>query len=66
MGTCNTVTGEAPTGEVEDYRWQFNSTAVTLSGMTASSTATPLALPLGIVTFLGVLVGGIVLARRPV
>ena len=59
-------TGEASSGEVEDYQWPFKPNAVTLSGMTASSAATPLALPLGIVTFLGVLVGGIVLARRPV
>ncbi len=59
-------TGPAPDGEVEDYRWNFGPNAVTLSGMTASSAATPLALPLGIVTFLGVLIGGIVLARRPV
>jgi hypothetical protein len=59
-------TGPAPDGEVEDYRWNFGPNAVTLSGMTASSAATPLALPLGIVTLLGVLVGGIVLARRPV
>ena len=59
-------TGSAENGEVEDYLWTFGPNAVTLSGMTASSAATPLALPLGLVTFLGVLVGGIVLARRPV
>ena len=59
-------TGPAPDGEVEDYQWNFGPNAVTLSGMSASSAATPLALPLGLVTFLGVLVGGIVLARRPV
>ena len=64
--TAFSPTGPAPDGEVEDYRWNFGPNAVTLSGMTASSAATPLALPLGIVTFLGVLVGGIVLARRPV
>ena len=74
-GTCTTdtaaavafsATGGATTGEVEDYQWPFGPNAVTLSGMTASSAATPLALPLGLVTLLGVLVGGIVLARRPV
>jgi hypothetical protein len=64
--TAFSPTGQAPDGEVEDYQWNFGPNAVTLSGMTASSAATPLALPLGIVTFLGVLVGGIVLARRPV
>jgi hypothetical protein len=67
--TCSSVKSSnrpAYSGEVEDYRWTFGPNAVTLSGMTASSAATPLALPLGIVTFLGVLVGGIVLARRPV
>lgn len=58
--------GSAPGGEVEDYRWSFGPNAVTLSGMTASSAASPLALPLGLVTVLGVLLGGIVLARRPV
>ncbi len=35
-GSCNTVTGEAPTGEVEDYRWNFNANAVTLSGLQAA------------------------------
>jgi hypothetical protein len=64
--TAFSPTGQAPSGEVEDYQWNFGPNAVTLSGMTASSAATPLALPLGIVTLLGVLVGGIVLARRPV
>lgn len=64
--TIRQPTGPAENGEVEDYRWTFGPNAVTLSGMTASPAATPLALPLGIVTFLGVLVGGIVLARRPI
>ena len=63
--TAFSPTGPAPDGEVEDYRWNFGPNAVTLSGMTASSAATPLALPLGIVTFLGVLVGGIVLRATP-
>ena len=58
-------TGPAPDGEVEDYQWNFNPTAVTLSGISASSAASPVALPLGIVTILGVLLGGIVLVRRP-
>ena len=63
--TARTPTGEAPGGEVEDYQWGFVPTAVTLSGISASSAASPVALPLGIVTILGVLLGGIVLARRP-
>ena len=63
--TAGTPTGEAPGGEVEDYQWGFVPTAVTLSGISASSAASPVALPLGIVTILGVLLGGIVLARRP-
>ena len=40
-------------GEVEDYQWSFGPNAVTLSGMTASSAASPLALPLGLVTHPG-------------
>jgi hypothetical protein len=64
--TTRSPLGLAENGEVEDYRLGFNANAVTLSGMSASSAATPLALPLGLVTFLGVLVGGIVLARRPI
>ena len=63
--TARTPTGEAPGGEVEDYQWGFVPTAVTLSGISASSAASPAALPLGIVTILGILLGGIVLARRP-
>jgi len=64
--TLDDYIGSAPGGEVEDYYWTFGPNAVTLSGMTASSAATPLALPLGLVTLLGLLVGGIVLARRPI
>ena len=63
--TARTPTGEALGGEVEDYQWGFVPTAVTLSGISASSAASPAALPLGIVTILGILLGGIVLARRP-
>ena len=63
--TTRTPTGVAPGGEVEDYQWGFTPTAVTLSGISASSAASPAALPLGIVIILGVLLGGIVLARRP-
>ena len=55
------TTGVAPGGEVEDYQWGFVPTAVTLSGISASSAASPVSL----VTILGVLLGGIVLARRP-
>ena len=58
-------TGPAFDGEVEDYQWSFGPNAVTLSGMTASSATMPLALPLGLMIFLGALLGGIVLARRP-
>ena len=67
-GVCTSAkapTGPAINGEVEDYVWQFVN-AVTLSGMSASSAASPLALPLGLVTVLGVLLAGIVLARHPV
>ena len=69
-GGCGDISkdylGFAENGEVEDYAWTFTATAVTLSGMSAMPAASPLALPLGLVTLLGVLVGGIVLARRPV
>lgn len=63
--TTRTPTGEASGGEVEDYQWGFSPTAVTLAGISASSAASPVAMPLGIVTILGVLLGGIVLVRRP-
>jgi hypothetical protein len=65
--TCistKSVGGAAYGGEVEDYLWHFNPNAVALSSMSASSAASPLALPLGIVTVLGVLLGGMVLVRR--
>ena len=68
-GLCTTIrtpTGQAPGGEVEDYRWSFGANAVTLSGMSASSAASRLPLVLGVVIALGVLIGGVVLARRPV
>ena len=64
--TTRTPTGVAPGGEVEDYQWGFSSpTAVTLSGISASSAASPVVSPVSLVTILGVLLGGIVLARRP-
>ena len=67
-GVCTTIrtpTGQALGGEVEDYRWTFGPNAVTLSSMSASSAASRLPLVLGVVIALSVLIGGVVLARRP-
>jgi hypothetical protein len=54
--TCDAVTGEVVDGEVEDYRWSFGPTAISLVSVTANSrsyNSTNLLLGIGVLLVIG-------------
>ena len=64
-GECNTFSGEAPNGEVEDYQWAFGPTAVTLETFGGTATGTDARLLLaGALAGLFTLTGGWLVWRR--
>ena len=64
--TCDVVTGEVVDGEVEDYRWSFGPTAISLVSVTANSrlyNSTNLLLGIGVLLVIGA-AGIFTLAKR--
>jgi len=64
--TCDAVTGEVVDGEVEDYRWSFGPTAISLVSITANSrsyNSTHLLLGIGVLLVIGA-AGIFTLAKR--
>ncbi len=60
---CNTSTGAADDGEVEDYRWQFGPTAVSLQNISVASHS-PILPALAAALLLLVVGGGVLRYRR--
>lgn len=60
---CNTPLGAADDGEVEDYRWQFGPTAVSLQNINVASRI-PILLPAIMMSLLLLVLGGGVLLYR--
>lgn len=62
--TCDTPTGNAGVGEVEDYYWEFGPTAVTLNALSARSAGSETALIIFFATALTIGAAGTVLVIR--
>jgi hypothetical protein len=63
LDQCDNPTGNAPTGEVEDYYWSFSPTAITLSNFQAHSSSTLSLLLAGGMIILALLLAVFILNR---
>lgn len=63
-GECDSPSENATNGEVEDYRWYMNPTAITLTDITARSSTFTLALGAVALVAVGLLGAAVVLRRR--